>query len=90
MTVVIDNTKDVGNAVHSLTTISEAYDITCAAHSIELVVNNRLRQDRIDTLIQLCSYVVVCHFKHSNLAKQALTNVQEQLGLTQKKSDTKL
>jgi len=82
MIVVTDNAKNVLNAVYSLTNISETYDLTCAAHSIQLAVNNGLRQDGIDTLIQLSSKVVG-HFKHSNVSKQAITKIQEQLGLTQ-------
>ncbi|XP_025204441.1 zinc finger BED domain-containing protein 1-like [Melanaphis sacchari] len=77
-----NNARNIINAVNSLTNVSETYDLTCAAHSIQLAVNNGLQQDGIDTLIQLSSKVVG-HFKHSNLAKHALTKMQEQLGLNQ-------
>ncbi|XP_060859967.1 E3 SUMO-protein ligase ZBED1-like [Metopolophium dirhodum] len=82
MTVVTDNARNAINAVQLLTNISETYDVTCAAHSIQLAVNNGLGQDGITTLIQLSSKMVG-HFKHSNVAKHALTKMQEQLGLTQ-------
>ncbi|KAL4131395.1 hypothetical protein QTP88_008711 [Uroleucon formosanum] len=82
MTVVTDNARNAINAVQLLTNISETYDVTCAAHSIQLAVNNGLEQDGITTLIQLSSKMVG-HFKHSNVAKHALTKMQEQLGLTQ-------
>lgn len=81
MTVVTDNARNAINAVQLLTNISETYDVTCAAHSIQLAVNNGLGQDRITTLIQLSSKMDG-HFKHSNIAKHALTKIQEQLGLT--------
>jgi len=80
--VVTDNARNIINAVNSLTNVSETYDLTCAAHSIQLAVNNGLQQDGIDKLIQLSSKMVG-HFKHSNLAKHALTKMQEQLGLNQ-------
>ncbi|CAI6369807.1 unnamed protein product [Macrosiphum euphorbiae] len=82
MTVVTDNARNAINAVQLLTNISETYDVTCAAHSIQLAVNNGLGRDEITTLIQLSSKMVG-HFKHSNIAKHALTKMQEQLGLTQ-------
>jgi len=43
-------------------------------------VNNALKYDKIDNLIQLCSKIV-CHFKHSNLASQYLKDKQEQLSM---------
>lgn len=82
MAVVTDNAKNILNALNLLTNISETRDLTCAAHSIQLAVNYGLRQDGIDSLIHLRSKIVG-HFKHSNLAKQYLTKMQEQLGLTQ-------
>lgn len=82
MAVVTDNSRNIINAVNSLTNVSETYDLTCAAHSIQLAVNNGLQQDGIDTFIQLSSKMV-SHFKHSNLAKHALAKMQEQLGLNQ-------
>jgi len=82
MAVVADNARNIINSVISLTNVSETYELTCAAHSIQLAVNNGLQQNSIDTLIQLSSKMVG-HFKHSNLAKHALTKMQEQLGLNQ-------
>ncbi|CAI6358111.1 unnamed protein product [Macrosiphum euphorbiae] len=59
-------------------------DLTCAAHTLQLAVNNSLKYDKIDNLIQLCSKIV-CHFKHSNLASQYLKDKQDQLGLPTEK-----
>jgi len=50
-----DNAK---NAVNLLMDIPETYNLTCDAHSIWLTVNNVLRQNGIDTLIQLSSKMV--------------------------------
>jgi len=58
MAVVTDNARNIINAVNSLTNVSETYDLTCAVHSIQLVINNGLQQDGIDTLIQLSSKMV--------------------------------
>jgi len=78
--VVTDNAKNVLNAVNLLDNITEKNDTTCAAHTLQLAVNNALQYDKIDNLIQLCSKIV-CHFKHSNLASQYLNDKQEQLGM---------
>ncbi|KAL5233952.1 hypothetical protein ACI65C_001362 [Semiaphis heraclei] len=80
MAVVTDNAKNVLNAVNLLDNITEKDDLTCAAHTLQLAVNNGLKYDKIDSLIQLCSKIV-CHFKHSNLASQYLKDKQDQLGL---------
>ncbi|KAL4123109.1 hypothetical protein QTP88_015339 [Uroleucon formosanum] len=80
MSVVTDNAKNVLNAVNLLDNITEKSDLTCAAHSLQLAVNNALKYDKIENLIQVCSKIV-CHFKHSNLASQYLKDKQEQLGL---------
>lgn len=80
MAVVTDNTKYVLNAVDLLDNITEKNDLTCAAHTLQLAVNNALKYDKIDNLIKLCSEIV-CHFKHSNLASQYLKIKQELLGL---------
>jgi GTP cyclohydrolase II len=60
--------------------IIEKNDLTCAAHTLQLAVNNALKYDKIENLIEICSKIV-CRFKHSNLASQYLKDKQEQLGL---------
>lgn len=81
MPVVTDNAKNVLNAVNLLDNITEKNDLTCAAHTLQLAVNNGLKYDKIDSLIQLC-IKIVCHFKHSNLASQYLKDKPDQPGLT--------
>jgi len=56
MSVVTDNAKNVLNAVNLLDNITEKSDLTCAAHSLQLAVNNALKYDKIENLIQV--YVV--------------------------------
>jgi len=80
--VVTDNAKNVLNAVELLSNVSETNDLTCAAHTVQLAVKYGLQQDDINLLITKCSKIV-CHLKHSNLAKHALKNKQNQLGLTE-------
>jgi hypothetical protein len=78
MIVVTDNARNAINAVQLLTNISETNDLTSAAHSIQLAVNNGLGQNEINTQIQL-SNKMVGHFKYSNIAKYALAKMQKQL-----------
>lgn len=80
MAIVTDNAKNVLNAVNLLDNITEKNDLICAAHTLQLAVNNGLKYDKIDSLIQLCNKIV-CHFKYSNLASQYLKDKQEQLGM---------
>lgn len=55
MAVVTDNARNIINAVNRLRNVSETYDLTCSAHSIQLAVNNGLKEGGIDTLINLSS-----------------------------------
>lgn len=73
MAVVTDNAKNFLNAVNSSSNIAEKKDLTCAAHTLPLAVNNSLKYDKIDHLVQLSSKIVG-HFKHSNLASQSLND----------------
>jgi len=72
MTVITNNAKNVVNAVQLLssTTNYNISDVTCAAHTLQLVINKALKDDSISKIIKQCSSLV-CHFKHSNLAKQS-------------------
>lgn len=78
--VVTDNAKNILNAVNLLSNVVEKHDLTCTAHTLQLAVNNGLKNDKIDHLIKL-SNKIVGHFKHSNLASQSLKDKQDQLGL---------
>lgn len=79
--MVTDNAKNIVNAIKSLCYISEICCSTCAAHSLQLCINNALKTDMITELIQKCSKLVR-HFKHSNIAMNELHIKQEQLGYT--------
>ncbi|CAI6371646.1 unnamed protein product [Macrosiphum euphorbiae] len=81
-TVITDNAKNVVNAVQLLsnTTNNNISDVTCAAHSLQLSINKALKEDTISEIINQSSRLVG-HFKHSNLAKQSLLNIQKQLGM---------
>lgn len=79
--VVTDNAKNIVNAVTSLSYSPKVYSSTCAAHSLQLCINNALKADTITELIQKCSKLVG-HFKHSNIAMNELHKKQEQLGYT--------
>jgi len=47
MSVVTDNAKNVLNAVSLLDNIIGKNDLACAAHSLQLAVNNALKYDQI-------------------------------------------
>jgi len=81
-TVITDNAKNVVNAVQLLsnTTNNNISDVTCAAHSLQLSINKALKEDTISEILNQSSKLVG-HFKHSNLAKQSLLNIQKQLGM---------
>ncbi|EZA58223.1 Zinc finger BED domain-containing protein [Ooceraea biroi] len=80
MAVVTDNATNIVNAIHLLQQITEKSGLTCAAHSLQLAVNKALVGDNIEKLL-VKSGKIVSHFKHSNVAKYALQEKQEQLGL---------
>lgn len=80
MTVVTDNATNIVNATHLLQKITEKFGLTCAAHSLQLAVNKALIGGDIEKLF-VKSSKIVSHFKHSNVAKSALQEKQEQLGL---------
>ncbi|KAL4101131.1 hypothetical protein QTP88_021151 [Uroleucon formosanum] len=53
MAVVTDNAKNVLNAVSSLINVTEKNDLTCSAHTLQLAVNNGLKYEKIEKLIEL-------------------------------------
>ncbi|KAL1256427.1 hypothetical protein QQF64_011972 [Cirrhinus molitorella] len=61
--------------------LADIPDLSCTAHSLQLVVNDGLASQRavIDVIAMLKKCVT--HFQHSILAKQRLRNIQRDLGL---------
>ncbi|XP_071579091.1 E3 SUMO-protein ligase ZBED1-like [Temnothorax nylanderi] len=78
--IVTGNVANVVKAVRSIEQVQEKFDVTCAAHSLQLAVNNSLLSEDIQFLVTKASKIVG-HFKHSNVAKYALKEKQKQLGL---------
>lgn len=79
MTVITDNAKNVINAVQILSRITilvNIWDVTCAAHSLQFIINKALEEDSILEIIREISSLVG-HFKHLILAKQSLLNKQK-------------
>lgn len=56
--------------------------INCAAHTLQLAVNNALKLESIACVIQKARKIVG-HFKHSALATQELHKTQVKLNLPQ-------
>uniref|UniRef100_A0A8C5LYW3 BED-type domain-containing protein n=1 Tax=Leptobrachium leishanense TaxID=445787 RepID=A0A8C5LYW3_9ANUR len=61
--------------------LAEVSDLSCMAHTLQLVVNDSLSSQR--ALIDIIAMLKRCagHFHHSILAKQRLKCIQEDLGL---------
>lgn len=80
MTIITDNAKNKVNAIKLLPFIidNENMDITCAAHSLQFAIINKLKYETFSELIKQCS-ALVGYFKRSNVAKQSLLNKQEQI-----------
>ncbi|XP_044735736.1 E3 SUMO-protein ligase ZBED1-like [Chrysoperla carnea] len=81
MTVVTDNTKTIVHAISLIYGDAGIYNVTCAAHTLQLAISSALEEENIQQLIQQCSKLVN-HFNRSSSAKQALETKQEQLGMT--------
>jgi len=52
--------------------------LTCAAHSLQVVVNKTFSDDEIQSIL-MKSRKIVGHFKHSSIAMKALEKMQQQL-----------
>ncbi|XP_049434779.1 zinc finger BED domain-containing protein 4-like [Epinephelus fuscoguttatus] len=63
--------------------LAELPDLSCTAHSLQLVVNDGLSSQRAVTDIIAIIKKCATHFHHSILAKQRLKDIQKNLGLPQ-------
>ena len=63
--------------------LAEIPDLSCTAHSLQLVVNDGLSSQRAVTNIIAILKKCATHFHHSILAKQCLKDIQKELGLPQ-------
>ncbi|XP_078027094.1 zinc finger BED domain-containing protein 4-like [Epinephelus lanceolatus] len=63
--------------------LAELPDLSCTAHSLQLVVNDGLSSQRAVTDIIAIIKKCATHFHHSILAKQRLKDIQKDLGLPQ-------
>lgn len=77
--IVHDNAANIVGAARNF-----PYSINCFAHSLQLVLNKILCEQHNKVIIDKCSNIVG-HFKHSNVAMNALSNKQSQLGLEKHK-----
>lgn len=79
-TIVTDNAANVVKAVNQIGNIEGELDVTCAAHTLQLAVNDALASENIQEMIKKASKIVG-HFKHSNVAKYAPEGKQKELNL---------
>ncbi|KYM94183.1 Zinc finger BED domain-containing protein 1 [Cyphomyrmex costatus] len=80
LAVVTDNAANAVNAVRDTIEIQEQYDLTCAGHTLQLVVNKALAFPEIQEICEKAGKLVG-HFRHSNVATKALQSKQEQLNM---------
>ncbi|XP_018318363.1 zinc finger BED domain-containing protein 4-like [Mycetomoellerius zeteki] len=79
LAVVTDNAANVVNTVRDTIEIQEQYGLTCAAHTLQLVVNEALAYPKIQEICEKAGKLVE-YFRHSNVATKALSK-QEQLNM---------
>lgn len=82
--IVTDNAKNMLCAIRTIEDIEFNDKITCAAHSLQLVINKAIDCEEINILLSKVSKLVA-HFKHSPLATEELNKKQQQLSLTPQK-----
>ncbi|XP_024883679.1 zinc finger BED domain-containing protein 1-like, partial [Temnothorax curvispinosus] len=78
--IVHDNASNMINAAENLQNINE--HVNCAAHTLQLAVNDALQLENIAYVIQKARKIVG-HFKHSTLAMQELHKTQIKFNLPQ-------
>ena len=79
-TIVTDNAANALHSVELMEGIEETIDAQCAAHTLQLAVNDGLKLKPIKDLCTKASKMVA-HFKHSNVASYALEEKQQMLAL---------
>ena len=79
-TVVTDNAINVTNAVKALPNLTINEGTTCAAHTMQLAISKGLEIREIDIFCQKAKKMVG-HFRHSNIAWEALKANQENLNM---------
>jgi len=82
VTIVSDNGLNIKNAIN---THLQKYHHPCAAHTLNLSVNEAITSNtELSQVIKSCK-IIVGHFKHSTFANEKLKNYQIQMGLPQLK-----
>lgn len=68
MAVTTDNAWNMVNAILLISSDTNIYSVTRAAHSLQFAINKALKQDNIQLLVQKSSKLI-SNFRHSNKAK---------------------
>lgn len=74
--VVHDNAANIVSALNKSTEVKES--VCCFAYALQLCINKGLDIENIQQLITKCS-AIVGHFKHSNVATDALKEAQNHI-----------
>lgn len=78
--VVSDNASNITNAIRNLDNLLCKDNVTCTAHTVQLVINGILKNPDIKQIVEKASKIVG-HFKHSTLATNALKEKQKLLDI---------
>uniref|UniRef100_A0A672YBA6 BED-type domain-containing protein n=1 Tax=Sphaeramia orbicularis TaxID=375764 RepID=A0A672YBA6_9TELE len=73
--------RDSGANIVKGMRLAELPDLSCTAHTLQLVVHDGLSSQRAVTDVTAMLKKCATHFHHSILAKQHLQNIQRELGL---------
>lgn len=73
--------RDSGANIVKGMRLAELPDLSCTAHTLQLVVNDSLSSQRAVTDVIAILKKCATHFHHSILAKQRLRDIQRELGL---------
>lgn len=75
---VTDNARNISNA---LSHNGGKYEhILCVAHTIQLAIDDAVKESNITDLLKRCKAVVI-HYNHSNIATERLAATQKRLNL---------
>lgn len=82
--IVTDNARNMLGALRTIEDVELRDQMTCASHSLQLVINKAIDTEHLNSLFTTASKLVG-HFKHSSTASEELKRVQQQLELKTQK-----
>ncbi|KAJ8884946.1 hypothetical protein PR048_011142 [Dryococelus australis] len=74
--LVTDNARNISAAFHE----KPVTHLTCAAHTLQLVINDAVRENNVEPVLKKCK-VLVGHYRHSTSAREQLQACKVRLNL---------